>query len=117
MKKVSAVFLLGLAAVSVSISAQAQSTPKLDQREARQEQRIDKGIESGQLTQREANRLERREVKLKTDEAAAKADGVVTKQEHAELHAEANRDSARIYRQKHDRQHDFNHNGVTDHRR
>lgn len=117
MKKVSAVFLLSLAAVSVSISAQAQSTPKLDQREARQEQRIEKGEQSGALTHREANRLERREDKLDQHEAAAKADGVVTKQERALLHAEAKRDSARIYRQKHDRQHDYNHNGVTDHRR
>ena len=61
------------------------ATPSLDRREARQEQRIQQGVNSGQLTPREAARLEKREGKLQADEARAKADGVVTPQERARL--------------------------------
>ena len=82
----------------------AQETPVLDKREQRQETRIEKGKETGQLNDREAGRLEAREDKLKADEAAAKSDGKVTKKERAKLHREANRDSKRIYKQKHDAQ-------------
>lgn len=79
-------------------------TPNLDRREARQQQRIANGIESGQLNAREAARLERGEARLDRNEARAKADGVVTPRERAALHHEANNMSKRIYRQKHDAQ-------------
>jgi hypothetical protein len=45
-----------------------------------------------------------RENKLAADEAAAKADGKVTRKERARLNHEAHRDSRAIYKQKHDRQ-------------
>jgi hypothetical protein len=52
-------------------------------------------------------------------ESRAKADGVVTRGERARLHQAQDVQSRRIYNQKHDRQHDFNHNGRVDrpHRR
>lgn len=59
---------------------------------------------SGQLTPKEAARLEKREAKLAANEQAAKADGVVTRKERRRLQRQANRDSAAIYRQKHDAQ-------------
>ncbi|WP_028104684.1 hypothetical protein [Pseudoduganella violaceinigra] len=96
-----------LAAVLVSafvLPAFAQSTPNLDKREDRQQGRIAQGIESGQLTAKEASHLEAREAKLANDEAAAKADGKVTRKERRKLQREANRDSAAIHRQKHDKQ-------------
>lgn len=79
-------------------------TPRLDQRQENQQQRIANGIESGQLNAREAARLERGEARLERHENYAKADGVVTRRERAALHAEANTMSKRIYRQKHDAQ-------------
>jgi len=80
------------------------ATPNLDKREAKQQARIDQGVASGQLTPREAARLEKREGKLAANEQAAKADGVVTRKERRRLQRQANRDSAAIYRQKHDAQ-------------
>jgi uncharacterized protein YaiL (DUF2058 family) len=75
----------------------------MDKREAKR-RRIDQGVASGQLTPREAARLEKREGKLAANEQAAKADGVVTRKERRRLQRQANRDSAAIYRQKHDAQ-------------
>jgi Skp family chaperone for outer membrane proteins len=90
-----------------TLPAFAQSptaTPGLDQRQANQEKRIEQGVKSGQLTKREAARLEKREGKLEADKQAAKADGKVTKAERRKLNREADRDSRAIYRQKHDAQ-------------
>ncbi len=94
--------------------AQSSTTPLFDQRQANQEQRIQQGVQSGALTQREAARLEKGQDRLQAKEDRAKADGVVTKQERANLQRAENKQSARIYNQKHDRQHDFNHNGKLD---
>jgi hypothetical protein len=86
-------------------SAFAQTaTPGIDKRQANQEKRIDQGVKSGELTKREANRLEKREDKLQKDKEKAQADGVVTKKERRQLNREANRDSKAISRQKHDAQ-------------
>ena len=80
------------------------ATPGLDKREANQQKRIDQGVASGQLNAKETNRLDKREAKLNADEAAAKADGKVTRKERMKLKHEANKDSKAIHRQKHDRQ-------------
>src|SRR5664279_2731107 len=89
--------------------AQSNATPGFDQRQANQEQRIQQGVQSGALTTREATRLERGQDRLQAKENRAKADGVVTPQERARLQHAKNVQSRRIYAEKHDRQHDFNH--------
>jgi hypothetical protein len=89
--------------ISVPVFAQA-NTPGIDQRQANQERRIDQGVASGQLNARETVRLERGQQHVDNLENRAKADGVVTKRERANIHAAQDRQSARIYRQKHDRQ-------------
>jgi hypothetical protein len=73
-------------------------------REERQQGRIAEGIESGQLTAREAARLERGQAKIEADRQKALDDGTVTKREKAKLTREQNRASRQIYRQKHDAQ-------------
>lgn len=83
--------------------AQAE-TPVIDQRQANQEQRIDKGIESGQLNEREANRLNKQQEHINKMEDKAKSDGVVTNKERARIGAAQNRASKNIAREKHDRQ-------------
>jgi hypothetical protein len=80
------------------------STPNLDKREANQHARIHQGVESGSLTKPEARRLREGEARLKYNEAKAKADGTVTPAERAKLQREADHESERIYRQKHDAQ-------------
>lgn len=92
-------------ATAFSGAALAQSTPRVDRRENRQQKRIEQGERSGRLTNKEAGHLEAHEAKLNADEAAAKADGKVTRKERVKLNREANRNSKRIYKQKHDAQH------------
>lgn len=101
-------------AVPLAALAQATTTPRFDQRQANQEQRIQQGVQSGALTQREAARLEKGQDRLQRKEDRAKADGVVTPQERRNLQRAENRQSERIYQEKHDRQHDYNHNGKVD---
>src|SRR4051812_45055493 len=94
--------LAAVVALVAGGSALAQdATPRVDQRQANQQTRIEQGVASGQLTRRETNKLERREGKIAGDEARAKADGVVTGAERAKLKREQNNASAAIYKQKH----------------
>lgn len=105
MKKL--ILATSLALLTVSAFAQtpdATATPAFDQRQANQERRIDQGAASGQLTQREAARLDAGQDRLQRIEDRTKADGVVTKQERARLQQAENVQSRHIYRQKHDRQ-------------
>lgn len=112
--------LLKTAIVSLMLAAplaafsQSNATPGIDQRQANQEHRIEQGERSGALTPREAMRLERGQDRLQAREDRAKADSKVTPRERAGLQRAEDRESARIYRQKHDRQHDFNHDGRVD---
>jgi opacity protein-like surface antigen len=98
---------------SVSAFAQA-ATPRFDQRQANQQQRIDQGVASGQLTGREAARLEKGQEHLQAIEDKATSDGRVTRQERARLQHAEDVQSRHIYREKHDRQHDLNHDGRMD---
>ncbi len=58
----------------------------------------------GELTRPETRHLVRGQRELRRDERAAEADGMVTARERARLQHEANQQSRRIYRQKHDAQ-------------
>jgi opacity protein-like surface antigen len=84
--------------------ATAPTTPRVDQREANQQQRIDKGVASGQLNAKETARLEAGQAKVQAREAQAKADGVVTKKEKARLHNTQENQGKKIAKQKHDKQ-------------
>lgn len=107
--------MLAAVALSLPVLAFAQAnTPRVDQRQANQERRIEQGVASGSLTPREANRLERGQQHVANMENRAKADGVVTPRERARLHQAQDVQSRRIYEQKHDSQHDYNHNGRVD---
>ena len=100
--------LLSVCATSL-VYAQAEmprqaETPRIDQRQANQEKRIDRGIASGQLNEREANRLSNQQEHVNKVEDMAKSDGVVTKKERARMNHAQDRTSRHLARQKHDRQ-------------
>lgn len=78
--------------------------PVIDQRQANQEQRIDQGAASGQLNEREANRLNKQQEHVNNMEDRAKSDGIMTKKERARIGAAQDRASRHIAREKHDRQ-------------
>ena len=107
MKKqiLAAAVLAFTAAASFAQTADATATPRVDQREARQQQRIANGVASGQLTPKETARLENEQAHIQASEAKAKSDGVVTAKERAKLAKKQDRASRRIHRQKHDAQH------------
>lgn len=99
--------LLAVSAITLLMSGMAYAqanTPGIDQRQANQEQRIDQGIASGQLNQREAARLNKQQGHLDNMENKAKSDGVVTKKERGRLHDRQDRASRNIAREKHDSQ-------------
>ncbi len=96
-----------LALVTVMASGLAYAdTARIDARQDRQESRIEQGVASGQLTNREAAHLEKREAGIANAEAKAEADGKVTRKERARLRKKEDKTSAAIYHQKHDKQHD-----------
>ena len=64
------------------------STPGIDNREFQISQRIDEGVRTGHITQREAAKLHQRERRIERHEASFKADGVVTPQERRQLRNE-----------------------------
>lgn len=77
------------------------ATPGIDKRQANQERRIQEGVKSGRLTQREAARIEKGQARVERMEQRAKSDGVVTKQERARIQHQQNVQSRHIAREKH----------------
>ena len=66
----------------------AGNAPGIDNSEFQISQRIDEGVRSGRITQREAVRLHSRERDIARHEASFKRDGVVTPQERRQLRNE-----------------------------
>lgn len=93
--------IVGLMTSATAVAFGQTATPRIDQREANQERRINQGVESGALTKRETKTLDAREGKIARDEEAAKADGTVTHAERAKLRGEERRTSRAIHRKKH----------------
>ncbi len=104
MKTVIGLLTAGFLFTALFAYAGSNDTPGIDRRQAHQEPRIQKGIDSGQLTGREANRLNKRVDRIERMEEKAKADGQVTKKERKRLHKRLNKNSKGIAKQKHDRQ-------------
>lgn len=112
--KTAAAAALLVTAFTLPALAQTASTPRVDQRQANQQQRIDQGVQSGALTEREAARMEKGQERVQKIEDRAAADGKVTMKEKARIEHAQDVQSKRIYRQKHDRQHDYNRDGRMD---
>jgi len=113
MKRTSSLLIAVLAAFALPVLAQT-STPNIDQRQVNQQKRIDQGVKSGELTGKEAARLEKGQQRIQKMEAKAKADGKVTPKERARIEKAQNKESRKIAKEKHDRQHDLNHDGKVD---
>jgi len=99
-----------LAAVAVPAFAQSQAAPAapaapaFTQRDINQEQRIEKGLQSGQLNTREAARLQGEQARIDKMESNAMKDGTLSAQERARINAAQNKASRDIAREKHDAQ-------------
>ena len=93
-----------VAGLTVSTVASAEATPRADQRQQNQAARIRQGVGSGELTARETHRLVKGQRHVNRLERGAKADGDVTAAERVRIEKAQDRQSRRIYRQKHDAQ-------------
>ena len=85
-------------------SASSQRMQADVQRNVNQQQRIENGVKSGQLTNRETGSLERGQARVNRAEARAGRDGHVGPAEQRGIQSAENRQSQRIYNQKHDSQ-------------
>ena len=93
-----------VAALAVPALAQTDSTRRIDKRQANQEARIEAGQKSGALNAKEAARLEKGQARVQKMENRAVADGKVTAKERARIERAQDKQSRRIYREKHDKQ-------------
>ena len=89
-------------ALTVVMQVNAQSTPRVDQRQHNQHARIRHGVASGELTRREAANAIHDQRHLRRAERRVKADGHVTRRERARLHRQQNQASRELRRNKHD---------------
>ena len=96
-----------LAVPTFSQSAAPQSTPAptIQERKENQQDRIAKGVQSGQLTAGETKNLEKKEAGLNKEESKMRKadDGHLTAADRARLNRQQNRLSSNIYRDKHNR--------------
>jgi hypothetical protein len=112
MKKILAI--AALSALSLPAFAQGyhhrddSSTPRIDQRQANQERRIQEGLANGTLTRHEAARLERGQARIRQMERRALANGRMTPYERAEIERAQDQQSRRIAQLTHDRDYSYN---------
>jgi len=105
MKRIVMSMMMGGLLLSGVSSALAQN--EINERQRNQQKRIGEGVENGSLTPAETARLEKQEGaihhEVKTERQAN--GGTLTAQERRQVNRQQNRESKRIYRQKHDAQH------------
>jgi hypothetical protein len=97
---VAGIFAGRLALGSLPALAQINS-PWIEQREANQQNRINQGVNSGQITPQEYSRLENRQNRINAAKARMKSDGHYTCQERTRTRNMLNRSSRQVYRAKH----------------
>ncbi len=89
-------------ALCAAAHAQEQPAAVATQRDANQQERIEQGLQSGQLSSKEAGQLERDEQHLDRTEARdLKSGGALTPQEKAQITRQQNQVSHDIYQDKH----------------
>jgi hypothetical protein len=82
-------------------AAMAQTTGSTVQRDVNQQERIEQGLQSGELTTHEAGQLERQESTVEKMQSNALRDGSLNNAERARLRRTQDRVSSDIYRDKH----------------
>jgi hypothetical protein len=89
---------------ALAVPALAQNTADVVQRDVNQQKRIDQGLQSGQLTTKEASQLEKGEARIEKMEQRADADGKMTDAEKRRIEQAQNKESQQIYQDKHNAQ-------------
>ena len=97
---------IGFVALLAAGAAYAQVSPsQVDQRFQNQDNRVNQGLQSGKLTPGQASSLQagdaRKEAELQRMENRDGNTGTITKAQDARLNRQLNRESGRIYEEKH----------------
>ena len=103
MRKVIAVLTASTLLAGAGFAA-AQSTSRIDERQEKLDKRIDKGVASGKITQKEAARLEKGQAHVEKMENRALKDGKLTKQEKRRIEDVQDQQSKRIEQERKDKQ-------------
>ena len=99
------VILLTACAFLCVASVKAQFTlPVVSVSQFFQDIRIKQGLKSGELTEREATRLQKEQHRIRRKKVKYQKDGVLTAREKYVLRNRQHKADTHIYRQKHDRQ-------------
>jgi hypothetical protein len=101
LSKTAASFVVG---ATLALPALAQNTADVVQRNVNQQERIEQGLQSGQLTTKEASKLEKGEARIEKMEQRADADGKMTDTEKRRIEQAQNKESQQIYHDKHNAQ-------------
>ena len=104
MKKAGTILIASVLATLIASAAFA-GTPREARREARQHARIVQGRRNGQLTRPEAMRLRAGQRRIRRAERRADRDGFMSRAERRRIERMQDRQSARIYRLKHNARH------------
>jgi hypothetical protein len=99
MKRTHTLIAAAVAALFVG-GAFAQTTATEVQRNVNQQKRIEQGLKSGELSTKEAAKLEKEEAKVNRDESRALRDGKLSASEKAKIQAEQNKVSEDIHKDK-----------------
>jgi hypothetical protein len=91
--------ILAIALITLSTEARRNQN-----REVRQQARIGQGVKSGELTKHEAKKLRKGQKRVDLMQNKANADSQVTLEERAKIEKAQDKQSASIYKQKHDGQ-------------
>jgi len=84
--------------------SQARALSRINRMQAQQHRQIVQGIRSGDLTQREAQRLRAQQRTIRREERAYLADGRLSRSERHDLYGDLRSANRQIYNQRHDRQ-------------
>lgn len=91
-----------IAACTVAVPAMARGGDRVDERQDRQQHRIEQGYRSGDLTRHEARRLERGQDRIDLMQRQARRDGHVDRHERRRIGEAVARQDRRIHQERHD---------------
>lgn len=93
---ISRLLMVSAIVVTVSAPAMAQTAVSETQRDVNQQNRIEQGLQSGELTTKEAGKLENGEKRIDKVEAKDMKDGTLSPAEKARIQAMQNKESSQI---------------------
>ena len=98
--------IIGAMGLALVLSGTRVDAETIQQHQENQDQRIEHGEASGQLTPHEANRLENEQQTIQDERSRDLADGHLSRGERREIRHDQRAASRDIYRKKHNAHHD-----------